>query len=240
MANKINERLKKDLDAKSSGLIINSCGWVDGMGYDLLLHIIAVFAVDVVLVMGDDRLYFSLTSSIQDKVVVVKLPRSGGVVERDNMVRKRARKNKISEYFYGRKVVSGQPQLLSPCRSDTKLSSLVIMRVGVVQLSEAMLPIGQAASKDPLTLVTVTPTKEDLLHAVLAVMHPNCEDDTGEVGAASGSTSPASFNLCDMNVAGFLYVVEVDLEADSIVVLLPCPGALPSKYLLMGSLNWVE
>ena len=233
------------MDARASGLVINTCGWVDGQGYELLLHCIKEFAVDVILVMGDDRLYFTLTSSITDSITVVKLPRSGGVVERDSTVRRRARKNTIAEYFYGRTVAAGLPKRLSPSRSDIRLSSVRLLRAGGVQLSEAMLPIGQSAASDPLKLVSIQPSM-DLLHSILAVLHSNNEDDLSHPysvgGTIASNAAPADIpqDIGQSNVAGFLYVVELDIDNDTMVVLSPCPGALPSKYLLMGSIKWVE
>ena len=36
--------------AGKSGLIVNTCGWIEGQGYDLILHAAQTFQVDVVLV----------------------------------------------------------------------------------------------------------------------------------------------------------------------------------------------
>ena len=33
-------------------MVINTMGWVDGLGYDMLLHAIAALRADVVLVVG--------------------------------------------------------------------------------------------------------------------------------------------------------------------------------------------
>lgn len=84
IADRVKRRLEKDLDAKASGVIINTCGWVDGAGYDAILHCAKAFEVDVLLVMGQDKLYSTLHSALSTggKVIVVKLPRSGGVVTR--------------------------------------------------------------------------------------------------------------------------------------------------------------
>ena len=56
---------------------------MDGEGYNVLLHCIQAFKIDVVLVMGHDRLYSSLAASLPEgAATIVKLPRSGGVVQR--------------------------------------------------------------------------------------------------------------------------------------------------------------
>jgi len=89
LASKVNARLERDCDARASGIIVNTSGWVDGVGYDVLLHCINAFLIDVVLVMSSDKLYSSLVTSLdansptgKSSVTVVKLPRSGGVVSR--------------------------------------------------------------------------------------------------------------------------------------------------------------
>jgi polyribonucleotide 5'-hydroxyl-kinase len=40
------------------------------------------FHIDVVLVMGHDKLYSKFSSDVAEHVTVVKLPKSGGVVDR--------------------------------------------------------------------------------------------------------------------------------------------------------------
>ncbi len=82
LASRVDGRLDRDADARASGLIINTCGWIDASGYDVLLHCIEAFAIDVILVMGHDKLFSKFTSDASDHITVVKLPKSGGVVER--------------------------------------------------------------------------------------------------------------------------------------------------------------
>lgn len=65
--------------ANASGLIVNTCGWVDKAGYQLLLHSIQALSIDVLLVMGHDRLFAELKQDMAGNIVVIKLPRSGGV-----------------------------------------------------------------------------------------------------------------------------------------------------------------
>lgn len=62
-----------------SGLIINTCGWVKGKGYQHLTHIALAFEVDVILVLDQERLYNELVRDMPVFVKVVLLPKSGGV-----------------------------------------------------------------------------------------------------------------------------------------------------------------
>ena len=82
LALRIDSRLDKDVDARASGIIINTTAWNDAASYDVLLQCIQAFSVDVVLVMGHDKLYSKFSTDVGDHVTVVKLPKSGGVVER--------------------------------------------------------------------------------------------------------------------------------------------------------------
>lgn len=63
----------------SSGIIINTCGWVKGKGYQHLTHIALAFEVDVILVLDQERLYNELVRDMPVFVKVVLLPKSGGV-----------------------------------------------------------------------------------------------------------------------------------------------------------------
>ena len=110
---------KTNPTAAASGVFVNTMGWIDGDGYDLLLHAIEKFSIDVVLVVGHDRLYSQLSTSCRNvplapapgasasggdypqPIQVVKLPKSGGVVTRDSSYRKTSREKRIHAYFYG-------------------------------------------------------------------------------------------------------------------------------------------
>ena len=82
LANKINSRFERDSDARASGIIVNTCGWIDGPGYEVILHCIKSLKIDVILVMSNDRLHANLLSTAGENIIVVKLAHSGGVVQR--------------------------------------------------------------------------------------------------------------------------------------------------------------
>lgn len=72
---------------------------------------------------------------------------------------------------------------------------------------------------DPLRLSEVRPGR-DLVQSLVAVSH---------------ATTPEE--LLTTNVAGFLYITAVDMAQSTITYLAPCPGNLPGKYLLAGTLK---
>ena len=53
------------VQAGASGMVINTMGFIDGAGYDLLLHSIQALKADVVLVLGQDRLFSQLHSALR-------------------------------------------------------------------------------------------------------------------------------------------------------------------------------
>jgi polyribonucleotide 5'-hydroxyl-kinase len=123
-----------------------------------------------------------------------------------------------------------------------KLSSLKFYRAGGLQLSEGMRLIGEKVSAQENTqLVRISPSP-DILNSIVAVLHPVEDETGGDVDTVSSSSrpvdTPAALSQC--NVAGFLWIVQLDTEADSLTVLSPCPGVLPSKHVVVGSLKWVE
>jgi polynucleotide 5'-kinase involved in rRNA processing len=66
------------LDAVS-GVIINTCGWVKGQGYQMLIHAAKAFEVDLIIVLDQERLYNELVRDLPETVKVVFQPKSGGV-----------------------------------------------------------------------------------------------------------------------------------------------------------------
>lgn len=89
VAIQVDKRLAKDEDANASGIVVNTCGWVEGPGLDVVLHVIKAFSIDIILVMNHDKLYSNLVASVDgvgSKTVVVKLPISGGIVRRVSLL----------------------------------------------------------------------------------------------------------------------------------------------------------
>ncbi|KIY91354.1 Pre-mRNA cleavage complex II protein Clp1 [Monoraphidium neglectum] len=135
MASVLDSRADTSPEVAAAGMVVNTLGWVDGLGYDLLLHVIASLRADVVVVLEQDRLYNQLQSALagrtgamgrplQARVPVVKLPKSGGIVARSTQARKDARLGRIREYFYG---AGGE---LQPHAQSVAAEQLQVFRIG--------------------------------------------------------------------------------------------------------------
>lgn len=71
--------IKIKFSARSSGVIINTCGWIKNLGYKQLITSAKKFEVDVILVLDQERLYNELVRDMPAFVKVVFVPKSGGV-----------------------------------------------------------------------------------------------------------------------------------------------------------------
>ncbi|KAL9689399.1 hypothetical protein QQ045_009784 [Rhodiola kirilowii] len=63
----------------------------------------------------------------------------------------------------------------------------------------------------------------DLLHSVLAVSFAKEPDQ-----------------IISSNVAGYTYITDIDMHRKTVTYLAPSAGELPGKYLLAGTLTWLE
>ena len=272
MASTIAKKQEVDTpEVRASGLILNTGSWSDqagtaGTSTELLYHAIEAFDIDIVVVIGHERLYSTLSKWSKDKaakeelpeneatnwrrqkpvnaatgVTVVKLARSGGVVSRSEADRRRVRRARVHDYFYGKPVATlpdapEQPPRYRPHRMELSLSDCTFLRAGGVLLSDSMRPLGSDQDSTQLGtenwLQAVPPTL-DLEHAVMAVLQEGQYTDKESDKKAIGDRIYS-------NVAGFLYVVKVEPDLNTITVLSPCPGRLPSANFLVGSIKWVE
>ncbi|KAJ7538449.1 hypothetical protein O6H91_11G048600 [Diphasiastrum complanatum] len=219
LAKTLDMQLSTHADARAAGVVINTMGWVEGVGYELLLHSIDAFNAKVVLVLGQEKLYSMLHDVLKAKpgVDIVKLHKSGGVVARNSKYRQRSRIFKTREYFYG---ISNE---LSPHASVANFSDLQVFRIGGgPQAPRSALPIGAEPTADPTRVVPVSISR-DLIHAVLAVSYAKDPEQ-----------------LLFSNIAGFVYITDIDIPRKRISYVAPCPGPLPNNILIAGSLAWVE
>ena len=246
------------LDARASGLVINTSGEIEDVGYNLLLHAAEALRVNVILVMGHDRLYSMMnthftklqqnnqteadgTNDLKTKTPkVIKLPRSGGVVSRDSTFRRISRSLCIKRYFNGDLIrptsssSNADATLINqytPTLLELPFSKLQLYKLSSVSLAASMLPVSAKQTTDPvqLTPMEIGPT---LQHAILAVCHPTA--------VAAYEQSGKGSDLYSSGIAGFVAVEKVDIDCDVICLLSPCSGSLPSSTLLVGDIAWME
>ena len=250
LGRKVDKRLETDDWARSSGILVNTNGWIQDEGYELLLHAVSALRINVVLVLGHDRLYSMMKSALgksTDKtaVKVIKVPRSGGVVSRGKDFIRQHRSRSVKRYFYGDKVESvvgntgGTSGESTSQRVDQLNAALVHVPFGEVKLykfasislSASLLPVAAAQATEHVQLVPVEIT-ESLQHSLVAVCHPHAV----QAYEASGQAK----DLYEAGVAGFCAVEQVLMETEMLHLLSPCAGSLPSQTLLVGDLTWMD
>jgi polyribonucleotide 5'-hydroxyl-kinase len=256
MGQKIDQRLKRDDMARSSGMIVNTNGWIQNEGFDLLLHTVTALRINIVLVMGHDRLYSMMKNSIakteaSSSIKIIKVPRSGGVVSRASSYMLNCRTRSIRRYFYGATV--DPPNVpnattttsttnnanaslhrisqLTPFAIQLTFNKLKLYKLSSISLSASLLPVSATQATEPVQLQVVE-ISEQLQHCVLAVCHP--------LAVAAYETSGTAKDLYESGVAGFCVVERILMDTEMIHLLSPCAGSLASNVLIIGDITWME
>ncbi|KAJ8881351.1 hypothetical protein PR048_017832 [Dryococelus australis] len=213
----VSERMKANRKANASGVLINTCGWVKAEGYKQLTHIAQAFEVDLIIVLDQERLYNELVRDMPTFVKVVFLPKSGGVVERNQLTRADTRDGRVREYFYGLRTP------LYPHSFDVWFSDTKIYKIGAPALPDSCMPLGMKAEDNMTKLVAVTPGP-NLLHHLLAVSFASSVEE----------------DVITTNVAGFICVTNVDMERQCMTVLSPQLRPLPKTLLLLSEVQFMD
>lgn len=133
-------------------------------------------AVDHILVLDNERLYNELLSDLPKEglahINIVKLSKSGGVINRDELARNRERLAQVKQYFYG---VPGED--LHPFSYSIPISVLRVYKIGAPPVPSSCLPIGADVTEHETQLVPVNITT-DLLHKCLSV--PDCPPEVSQ------------------------------------------------------------
>ena len=93
--NKMKEQLKQEqsnyheiLNMLSSGYIMKHNGWIENNGFDLLCDIINKYEIDVLIILGSERLYHKLKKQSSLKhLSIIKLLKSTGVDKKSTLLR---------------------------------------------------------------------------------------------------------------------------------------------------------
>lgn len=221
MAEVTNLKCEKQRKVSISGVIINTGGWIKGGGYDSLKHAAGSFEVDVIIVLDQERLYNELKRDMPEFVKVILLPKSGGVVERNQHQRSDARDSRIREYFYGVKI-NGKDSFF-PHPMDIPFSSVKLYKIGAPALPDACLPLGMKSQDNKLKLVPIRPGI-NILHHVFSV----------------SSAASVEDNVIESNALGHVVISGLDTEKETFNILSPSQNPLPNDVLLILDLQFMD
>ncbi|KAH7031414.1 Pre-mRNA cleavage complex II protein Clp1-domain-containing protein [Microdochium trichocladiopsis] len=230
-------RLTEDPEVRAAGMLIDTTGIAnpgaakDGSAYDALAHIVAEFSINIIVVLGSERMtsdlqkrFGSHRTTLDEEVTVVGLDKSGGVVERDATFMQQVREAAIREYFFG-----DARNTLSPFTQQVDFAALSLWRINEGSLNDDNDNGGQQHHH-----TTMTPASDDTVQRVEpSLMMQNC---TLAVMYASVHDPPDTIR--DANVMGFVYVADVDEKRKKLKILAPVSARLGDRPLLWGS--WPE
>ncbi|OCF37831.1 mRNA cleavage and polyadenylation factor Clp1 [Kwoniella heveanensis BCC8398] len=213
------KRCEKDKIALASGLIVDTSSAFTNplLGtkkddpkarYSLVTQAVEAFGIDTILVIGHEKLHIDLSrlSALQSLgTVVLRIPKSGGVVDLDDNQREIINNFQVRSYFYGEPPLP--PQIapgggssaggaggmgligkmvgldggLSPYSFQIGWETLVVLRVGEENSApSSALPLGSSRILSPTRLTRVDPAGPAhvvrLLNTVLAIVQITPQD----------------------------------------------------------------
>lgn len=263
LALSVQGRMKNGLEngeVERSGVIVDTPGSLlsakqAALGYELVGHIVSEFAINAIVCLGSERLYNDMLRKFErqpvsgvrtagETISVVKLAKSGGVVDRDQTYMRAIWEAQIKSYFYGNPRV-GANISLQPRQQQVDFDSLstVWRRISAGSSSYAN-PFNSNPADDedfmpgdaeyePSATISSIPLPESQLFekvtnptpalrsCVLAVMNCPPEPDEQET-------------LRDSSCMGFLYVTDIDEAKRKVSLLSPVAGRVPNRALVWG------
>ena len=235
----VEKRLVKDLRARMSGLLLDMPGIITADArtrYEFIQYCVRAFKIDTIIVLGHEKLNLELTRIYANDTSghapsIVKVPRSGGAVEVDEVYKQKLHDLQIRSYFYGMSpVVPQEPEKNAPAGLDEPLGGvpvlnpysftipfdlLSIYRVGQDRVApSSALPIGAERTLSEMQVVKLDPVNSPsdlslLLHSVLALIEPPAALEHHEENAASEETPVKEYNddeLLGSTLLGFIHM----------------------------------
>ncbi|OTF71082.1 polyribonucleotide 5'-hydroxyl-kinase Clp1-like protein [Euroglyphus maynei] len=194
LAEVVDRKKHNEPSIKYSGTIVNTSGWVQAYGYQSILQAIEHFAINVVLVLDQERLYSELVRDLKSKpaIKVLLVPKSGGVVSRSREFRSEMRDQKIRSYFYG---TTAKP--LYPYSFDIPFAQFTAYKIGSPNLPDSCLPIGMKSTDNSTKLMPIQPSSSILNH-IFSISCSSSEQDLDKV--------------ITTNIYGFIAVTQVNVD----------------------------
>ncbi|KAF9053057.1 Pre-mRNA cleavage complex II protein Clp1-domain-containing protein [Panaeolus papilionaceus] len=252
LGSNIMDRFDLDAEGRASGLIVDtpsafaSSSSSNENRQKLIKACIDAFKINVIVVVGHEKLLVEMKRTYGSTITVVKVPKSGGVVEVEDAYRRRVHNYQVHTYMYGQVIrpppgipdgLFGGEQIhdlvLSPLSTVINFGDLQFYRIGSDTMAPTdVLPIGATRSVSEMQPVPVDPASpgSGLLNMVLALLSPQNPDENERYDE----------ELLDLSVVGFLVVTNIDVAKKRLTVLAPNRGSFSGRVAILGSYEWVE
>lgn len=250
------ERLDEDAERRVSGIIVDtpssfasspsSASTTPDHRQTLIRACVDAFRINVILVVGHEKLNVEMQRTYGHRMTVVKIPKSGGAVELDVQYRQRVHAQQLHTYFYGQ--VIAPPRGLSastigdadfdgrlaPSSSVVPFGELTFLRIGEKSMApSSALPIGATRTVNEMQPIALDPASpgSGMLNAIVALLtlptHPEEMERYDE-------------EVLDLPVLGFLAVTNIDTHNRRLTILSPSPGTFAGRTAIIGSFEWSE
>jgi len=181
-----------------------------------------------------------------NRLSVIKIPKSGGVVELDHSYRERVHNYQLRTYMYGQ-IIEAPPGIssatlggetmtdlvLSPSSMVISFDDLTIYRIGEESMApSSALPIGGTRILSEMQPIIIDPsqTGSGLLNAVLALLAPLNRDEAERYDE----------EILDLNVTGFIVITSLDILNRKMTILAPNQGSFMGRTAVVGSSEWQD
>ena len=229
----VEKRVLQANNGATSGMIIDTFPSSDA-SYDLLKGALSICKVDIILVLGQDRLFNELKSDFSEPnsadasktpVQVIKLPQSGAVGLQDVERIKSLQARSIKRYFEGTRALP-----LAPTHKVVKFAEINLFKVhNRIRPNSGILPVGHTSTLDEDCCTKITSLEPGLLHKVLAISFAQSEAELQETEAELRK-----------NIAGFVYVESLDTDAGTLNLVVPSNQPFPTQFFLKGDIEWID
>ena len=219
----VNSRLSSTPKEQEGGLLVDTSGLIDhGDGYDLINTAISDLEIDVLVIMGSERLYSDMLKRYDSpSLTVLKVPKSGGVVQRDVTFVRNYQHSQIKRYFYGDARNSLNAFTLSVSFDDVEFHA-VDEALGI---NTSLMPIGTETTTSK-SFASPVAASSLLTHNLVAILD-----------APKGSSGEV---LSESSVIGYLLITDVDDEKRKLTILAPFQGRIPGYALLVTGQKYTD
>lgn len=238
-------RLEEDITVKNSGLLIDTPP-LSVKDFTIIENIVSDFEVDVIVVIGNERLLIDLKKKFKHKLAnsqldFIKVPKSGGVIEVDDAFIRKYQEECIKEYFNG-----NIKNLLSPFNTELDAKDFIIYKcVETLERNSnlSFLPSGDSYTpeehespegdkREEFSLENyysqlTTPSSSNMDNSIVAITQLPQNNKLGR-------------DLMNTCVLGYAHVSKFDDTKSKMKVLLPFPGAFPRNILIATGVGYTE
>lgn len=241
-------RLHEDPIVRTSGIVIDTPA-LNIKDVTVIENIISDFEVDIIVVVGNERLTVDLRRKFHHRIEkntlnVIKIPPSSGVAEVNDEFIRKVQEDTIKEYFHG-----NYKSRLSPYKTDVDLKIFQVYKS--VKLSDfnsqmAFLPSGddydpevsapgdvkkEESSLDKYYTKLEEPLSSNLENSIVAITNVPIPPTTGKL-------SPR--DLLNTTILGYAHVSRVDDTKQRMTLLLPFPGQIPRNIIIATGIGYTE